>query len=146
MSEVFTTLTADEKALYHTLTSEGEDFDNTGRKADELRGMAAAMIRAWAGRDEARCRKCAVEPLDEGIEASATQLAPAEPVFTDTGERFIHFQGKNLPRNTIINLRLSGLSIDSGSLWPILGVIIAIVLVAGMAVFLVRRRRAGIEE
>jgi len=81
----------------------------------------------------------------EDIEAAVTQLAPAEPVVTDTGERFIHFQGKNLPRNTMINLRLSNLSGGSGSPWLILWVIIAVVVVC-TAVYLIRRkRRAGVD-
>ncbi len=83
----------------------------------------------------------------ENIEVAAGRLAPAEPVVTDTGERYIHFQGKNLPRNTVINLRLSDSSGGSASPWLILGVIIAVVVVAGAAVYLVRRqRRAGVNE
>lgn len=81
----------------------------------------------------------------EDIEAAVTQLAPAEPVVTDTGERFIHFQGKNLPRNTTINLRLSNLSGGSGSPWLILWVIIGVV-VAGTGLYLIsRRRRADVD-
>jgi len=81
----------------------------------------------------------------EDIEAAVTRLAPAEPVVTDTGERFIHFQGKNIPRNTTINLRLSNLSGGSGPPWLILWIIIAIVAVAGTAVCLIRKRRAGVD-
>ena len=76
----------------------------------------------------------------EDIEAAVTQLAPAEPVVTDTGERFIHFQGKNLPRNTMINLHLSNLS--GGSDFPliVLLVIIAVVII-GLAVYIMIRRK-----
>lgn len=81
----------------------------------------------------------------EDIEAAVTQLAPADPVVTDTGQRFIHFQGKNLPRNMVIDLRLSNLSGGSGSPWLILWVIIAIVVVVGTAVYLIRRRRANVD-
>jgi len=77
----------------------------------------------------------------EGVEVTVTQLAPAEPVFTGTGERFIHFRGENILRGTVINISLSNLSEGSGVFFPILGVIIAL-LVAGMAVYLVKRRRS----
>ena len=82
----------------------------------------------------------------EDIEAAVTRLAPGEPVVTDTGERFIHFQGENLPRNTIINLRLSNLSGGSDSLLIVLLVIIAVVII-GLAVYIMIRRkmRAGVD-
>jgi len=76
----------------------------------------------------------------EDIEAAVTRLAPAEPVVTDTGERFIHFQGKNLPRNTMINLRLSSLSEGSALPLIVLLVIIAVVII-GLAVNIMIRRK-----
>jgi hypothetical protein len=81
----------------------------------------------------------------EGIEVAVTQLAPAEPVITDTGERFIHFQGENIPRGTTINLYLSDLSQDGGLFFVILWVIVA-VIIAGIAVYLVKRRSASTNE
>ena len=77
----------------------------------------------------------------EGVEVTVTQLAPAEPVFTGTGERFIHFRGENILRGTVINISLSNLSEGGGVLFTILWVIIAL-LVAGMAVYLMKRRRS----
>jgi len=77
----------------------------------------------------------------EGVEVTVTQLAPAEPVFTSTGERFIHFQGENILRGTVINISLSNLSEGGGVFFTILWVIIAL-LVAGMSVYLVKRRRS----
>jgi hypothetical protein len=74
----------------------------------------------------------------EGIEVTATQLSPADPVVTGTGEQFIHFRGDNLPRGTVINLHLSKASQGSGPLRVILYVIIAMVI-AGIAVYLVKR-------
>jgi hypothetical protein len=80
----------------------------------------------------------------EDIEAAVAQLAPAEPVVTDTGERFIHFQGKNLPRHTIINLRLANLSGGSG--FPRLTIwVIITVVVAGTAVYLMIRRKRRVD-
>ncbi len=76
----------------------------------------------------------------EDIEVTVTQLAPAEPVVTDTGERFIHFQGANLPRGTTIDFHLSNLSGDGNIFFVILWIIIAVVI-AGAAVYLVRKRR-----
>jgi hypothetical protein len=74
----------------------------------------------------------------EGIEVAATQLAPADPVVTGTGERFIHFRGDNLPRGTVINLHLSKASQGGGTLRVILYIIIVMVI-AGAAVYLVKR-------
>jgi len=76
----------------------------------------------------------------EGVEVIVSQLAPAEPVFTATGERFIHFQGENLPRGTVIDLRLMNLSGGGGLHSVILWVIISVVI-AGTAVYLVKRRK-----
>jgi len=82
----------------------------------------------------------------EDIEVSVSQLAPAEPVVADDGARFIHFQGKDLPRDTIIDLRLSNLSGGGGFPLYILWVIIAVVVV-GIAIYLMlRKKRAGDNE
>lgn len=82
----------------------------------------------------------------EDIEVAVAELAPAEPVVTDTGERFIHFHGENLPRGKTINLLLSSLSGGKGFPLFVLWIIIA-VAVAGMAVHLImRRKRAGGNE
>ena len=77
----------------------------------------------------------------KNIEVATSQLAPTEPVFTDTGERFIHFQGKNLPRGTVINLRLADLS-ERGSLSSVILWVIIAVVIAGIAVYLVKRRKS----
>lgn len=79
----------------------------------------------------------------EDIEVSVSQLAPADPVVTDTGERFIHFHGENFPRNTVINLGLSNLSGGSGFPLYILWIIIAVV-VAGIVVYVVTRKRKAV--
>jgi hypothetical protein len=76
----------------------------------------------------------------EVIEVATNQLAPAEPVITDTGERFIHFRGENLTRNTVIDLRLIDMSGGSKLPLVILCVIIAVVVV-GIAVYLVKRKK-----
>jgi len=76
----------------------------------------------------------------EDIEAAVAQLAPAKPVITDTGQRFIHFQGKNLPRNTMIDLHLTNLS--RGRDFPIVILwIIIVIVVASTTVYLIRRKR-----
>jgi hypothetical protein len=78
----------------------------------------------------------------EEIEVAVTQLAPAEPVFTATNERFIHFHGENLPRGMVINLQLTDISGASRLPFVILWVIIA-VIIAGTAFYLVKRGRRG---
>jgi hypothetical protein len=83
----------------------------------------------------------------EDIEIAVTQLAPADPVVTDTGERFIHFQGRNLPRDTMINLRLSSLSGGSG--FPlIIPLVVLTAVIIGLVVYIMisRKRRAGGSE
>ncbi len=76
----------------------------------------------------------------EEIEVAVTQLAPAEPVFTSTGERFIHFRGEDLPHGTVINLRLSNLSENGSMFLTILWVIIAVVI-AGIIVYPLKKVR-----
>jgi len=76
----------------------------------------------------------------EGVEVAVSQLAPAEPVFTDTGERFIHFQGENLLRGTVLDVHISGLSEGGGMFFAVLWVIIAIVII-GIAIYLLKRRK-----
>jgi len=77
----------------------------------------------------------------ENIEATVTQLAPAEPVITDAGERYIHFQGENIPRGTVIKLHLSSLS-ENNSLFVLPCVITAIIIV-GVAAYLLKRKKRG---
>jgi len=78
----------------------------------------------------------------EDIEVAINQLAPAEPVITGTGERFIHFRGVNIPSGTVIDLSLCNLSSNdwmvSVILWIIIGIAMAIVC---LAVYMVKRRK-----
>ena len=76
------------------------------------------------------------------IEVTVSQLAPAEPVSTDTGERFIHFRGEDLLRGTVMDIRLSNSSGGSGASLVALYVII-VVIIACIAVNLVKRRKKG---
>jgi len=82
----------------------------------------------------------------DGVEVAVSRLAPVEPVVTDTGERYLYFQGQNLSRDEVINVRLSNLSGSGGFPLYILWIIIAVV-VAGIAVYVIRRtRKAGTDE
>jgi hypothetical protein len=82
----------------------------------------------------------------EDIEVSLNELAPADPVVNDAGERFIHFQGKDLRRGAVVNVRLSGPHGDGGFPLYIIWIIIA-VLAIGIAVYLMsRRKKAGGDE
>jgi hypothetical protein len=78
----------------------------------------------------------------EGIEVATDELAPAEPVITDAGERFLHFGGENLPRDTVIRLSFSRLPVDSGMSLVFFWVVV-VVVIAGIVAYLVRRRRGG---
>jgi len=85
----------------------------------------------------------------EGVEVAVSQLAPAEPVVTDDGERFIYFQGQDLSRSAMIGIHLSGLSGGGGFPLFVLWVIIAVV-VAGAAVYIIymirKKKRSGTGE
>jgi len=76
----------------------------------------------------------------EGIEVAAPALAPAEPVVTDAGQRYLHFQGSDLPGGTVIELRVT--NPPAGNSLP-LYVIGAVVLLAagGLVFYLMRRKR-----
>jgi hypothetical protein len=75
----------------------------------------------------------------EDIEVAVTQLAPAEPVVTDSGERFIHFRGENLARGLVLDLLISDVSRGHGMSIVILWVAMAVVIV-GIAVYWLRKR------
>jgi len=78
----------------------------------------------------------------EDIEVSVSQLAPADPVYSEDGERFIHYQGTNLSRGIVVELNLHSLSRNSTALIIIICVIIAIVL-SGIVVYLLRRSKVS---
>jgi hypothetical protein len=77
----------------------------------------------------------------DNIEVTTGQLAPAEPVETDTGERYIHYMGQNLPRDRGIDIRLTRLSDNSSFIFIVTVVILALVIVA-VVVFLVKRKKS----
>jgi hypothetical protein len=76
----------------------------------------------------------------QDIEAAVTQLAPAEPVTSDAGISYLHFQGENLPRNTTIDLQLTDLSRSSGFPLYIIWVVIGVIAVC-VVFYLVRSRK-----
>ena len=76
----------------------------------------------------------------EDIEVIVGQLAPAEPVLADTGERFIHFQGSGFARGNVINVAISGLLAARSLPYVILSVIITAVAVI-IVVYMVRRTK-----
>jgi hypothetical protein len=83
----------------------------------------------------------------EDIEAAVTQLAPAEPVTSEAGVTYLHFQGENISRNVVIDLQLADLSQSSGfSLFIIIWVIIVVVVVS-IAFYLIRKgKKRGADE
>jgi len=73
------------------------------------------------------------------LEVASGQLAPADPVVTDDGTRYIHFQGENLPRGGTVNIYLTDTSRGGFPLyivWIVLAVVAAAVAYWGW-----RRRR-----
>jgi hypothetical protein len=83
----------------------------------------------------------------EGIEVTMGQLAPADPVVTDTGERYIHFHGENISRNTVLSLDIANLSGGKGFPLYVLWIIIGVV-VTGLAVYVAIRRgtKGGVND
>jgi hypothetical protein len=75
----------------------------------------------------------------ENIEVSVSQLAPTEPVTTDTGEYYICFYGANFTRNEVINVHLSNLHGGSGFPLYIVGIIIGVVIVCIIVFTFIRK-------
>ena len=77
-------------------------------------------------------------------EIASTQLRPAEPVDSDTGERFMHFSGENLLRGDTVDITISSLPEGGGVVSPIVWFIAAIVILGIPAYVVMRRMRTGI--
>jgi hypothetical protein len=75
----------------------------------------------------------------DNIEVTTGQLAPADPVETGTGDRYIHYTGRNISRDSSIEIRLARLS-DNSSFIFILAVSILVIIVIAVVVFLVKRK------
>jgi hypothetical protein len=75
----------------------------------------------------------------ENFEASSSWLTPSEPVYTETGERFIHYQGADLERSNIIYVSIFGLS--WGGLPLVVIVCVVIVVIVAVIVFYLKRRK-----
>ena len=76
----------------------------------------------------------------EDIEVASTRLNPADPVTTNVGEQFMHFMGEGLNRGDTVDIRLSTLSGGNSSLFIILGVLAAVVIVGFSTYYLMRKR------
>ena len=63
-------------------------------------------------------------------------------VETGTGERYIHFTGQNISRDSSIDIRLARVSGNS-SFVLMLSIIIIAVVIAAAVFFLVKRKRSG---
>jgi hypothetical protein len=78
----------------------------------------------------------------ENIEVAVARLAPAEPVVADSGERYIHFQGENMGRGTVLEVHIYTSSGENRLLFLIMGGV-AVLAIIGIAVYLVKRRGQG---
>jgi hypothetical protein len=78
----------------------------------------------------------------ENIEVAVARLAPAEPVVADSGERYIHFQGENMGRGTVLEVHIYTSSGENRLLFLILGGVAALAII-GIAAYLVKRRGQG---
>ena len=84
-----------------------------------------------------------IEVMVEGgeVEVASTQLRPAEPVDTTTGERFIHLSGENLPRGATVDVCLCTSPRSRGIASPVIWVIGASLLLGVGA--LVAKKKLG---
>ncbi len=80
----------------------------------------------------------------EDIEVVVSRLAPADPVFGETGERFIHFEGANITRSSTIEVTISGLA--AGTSVPIAVWIIVAAIVCGAIIYLLSSKGKGKEN
>ena len=76
----------------------------------------------------------------EDIEVASTRLTPADPITSETGQRFIHFGAENLNRDDIVDVRLSNPSGSSNVAFIILWVIVAAAIL-GVSGYLLKRKR-----
>jgi hypothetical protein len=79
------------------------------------------------------------------IEVATGQLAPADPVETGTGDRYIHYTGQSISRDSSIEIRLVRLS-DSSSFIFILSILFPAIIIVAVVVFLVKRKRSVGEQ
>ncbi len=80
----------------------------------------------------------------EIFEVASSQLAPADPVLTEDGARYIHFRGENLPGDGAVTIYLTDTSRGGGFPLYVIGIVMA-VIIAGAAAYWLRRarRKAG---
>ena len=79
----------------------------------------------------------------DDIEVTTGQLIPADPVETATGERYIHYTGQNISRDSSIDIRLARSSGNSSFVLLLSIIIFAIVIVAVVLFFIKRNRPVG---
>ena len=77
----------------------------------------------------------------DNVEVTTGQLAPADPVETGTGERYIHYIGQNISRDSVIDIRIASLSNNTSFIVLLLIAVLAITIVAGV-VFIIKRRKS----
>lgn len=77
----------------------------------------------------------------DDVEVSTGQLAPDEPVETGTGERYIHFTGHDISRDSMIEIRLDRLADNSSFILIVVVAVIAIVIIITvLTIYLVKRK------
>jgi hypothetical protein len=74
-----------------------------------------------------------------GVKASATGLSPAEPVTAEDNERFIHYQGTDIARDTGINITIGGAS-GNTVLYIVILCVIIVIMAAGIVIFMKKQR------
>jgi hypothetical protein len=76
------------------------------------------------------------------FEVASGQLAPAEPVVTEEGARYIHFRGENLPQGGTVTIYLTDTSRGGGFPLYVIWIILALIIV-GLGAYLLWRRGRG---
>jgi hypothetical protein len=76
----------------------------------------------------------------DGVEVSTGQLTPAEPVVTDTGDKYIHFTGQDISRDSVIDIYLVRVSSDTSFIFIIVFIVIVIIIIAILVYFVIKKR------
>jgi hypothetical protein len=76
----------------------------------------------------------------DSVEVSTGQLAPAEPVVTDTGDKYIHFTGQDISRDSVIDIYLVRVSSGTSFIFIIVFIVIVIIIIAILVYFVIKKR------
>jgi hypothetical protein len=78
--------------------------------------------------------------MSESVEVTTAQLTPAEPVETSSGDIYIRFTGRDIPRDSSIEIHVSRVANHDSLVIIIVSTICALILIAVPVYFVMKRR------